>query len=186
MAVNKEIKNESPVCVKCGQSDFEEKKAVEVGNIFTLGTRFSEAFNLKYRDKNGQDQLVFMGSYGIGPGRLMGTIVEVLSDEKGIVWPREVSPFLVHLIEMKSDKKVVKNTTQKIYQDLIKNGVQVLYDDREDKSAGEKFADSDLIGIPFRVVVSEKTLAKGSVELKDRKGGEVKLIKIKQLTKAIK
>ena len=186
LAVNKEIKNESPVCVKCGQSDFEEKKAVEVGNIFTLGTRFSEAFNLKYRDKNGQDQLVFMGSYGIGPGRLMGTIVEVLSDEKGIVWPREVSPFLVHLIEMKSDKKVVKNTTQKIYQDLIKNGVQVLYDDREDKSAGEKFADSDLIGIPFRVVVSEKTLAKGSVELKDRKGGEVKLIKIKQLTKAIK
>ena len=127
-----------------------------------------------------------MGCYGIGLGRLMGTIVEVNHDEKGIIWPKEVAPFLAHIIEIKSQNKKVKATALKIYQDLQKQGVQVLYDDREDKSAGEKFADADLIGIPFRVVVSEKTLAKNSVEVKERDKTAVKLVKIKQLQKILK
>jgi prolyl-tRNA synthetase len=151
-----------------------------------MGTRYSEPFNLRFKDKDGQEKLVLMGCYGIGLGRLLGAVVEVNHDDRGIVWPREIAPFLVHLIEMKSDKKIVKATTQKIYQDLQKQGIQVLYDDREDKSAGEKFAEADLIGIPFRVVVSEKTLAKNSVELKERSKSAAKLIKIKQLIKAIK
>lgn len=186
LAVNKEIKEETPVCPKCSSNNFEEKKAVEVGNIFKLGTKYSIPFDLKFRDKDGTEKPVIMGCYGIGLGRGVGSIVEANNDERGIVWPREVAPFLVHLIEMKSDKKIVKTTSQKIYQDLQKQGVKVLYDDRDDKSAGEKFAESDLTGIPFRVVISEKTLLKNSVELKERKKGELKLVKIKQLIKILK
>jgi len=186
LAINKEIKAENLVCPKCNFESFIEKKAVEVGNIFKMGTKYSVPFDLKFKDKDGTEKPVIMGCYGIGLGRLMGAVVEVNHDERGIIWPKGIAPFLVHLIEMKSDKKIVKTTAQKIYQDLIKNGIQVLYDDREDKSAGEKFADSDLIGIPFRVVASEKTLAKNSVELKERSKSAVKLIKIKQLLKTIK
>jgi prolyl-tRNA synthetase len=186
LAINREIKDETPVCPKCSSNNFEEKKAVEVGNIFKLGTKYSIPFDLKFRDKDGTEKPVIMGCYGIGLGRGVGSIVEANNDERGIVWPKEVAPFLVHLIEMKSDKKIVKNTAQKIYQDLQKQGVKVLYDDRDDKSAGEKFAESDLIGIPFRVVISGKTLLKNSVELKERKKGELKLVKIKQLIKILK
>jgi prolyl-tRNA synthetase len=182
-AINKEIKEETPVCPKCSSDSFEEKKAIEVGNIFHLGTKFSLPFDLKFKDKDGAEKPVIMGCYGIGLGRCMGAVVETNYDERGIIWPKEIAPFLVHLIEMKSDNKKVKATTEKIYQDLKKIGIQVLYDDRQDKSAGEKFAEADLLGIPFRVVVSEKTLAKNSVELKERSKSGIKLIKIKQLTK---
>jgi prolyl-tRNA synthetase len=116
----------------------------------------------------------------------MGTIVEVNHDERGIIWPKEIAPFLVHIIELKSENKKIKATALKIYQDLQKQGVKVLYDDRTDKSAGEKFAEADLIGIPYRVVISEKTLAKNSVELKERSKSVVKLIKINQLLKSLK
>jgi prolyl-tRNA synthetase len=186
VAINKEIKADNPACPLCGSDSFVEKKAVEVGNIFKLGTKFSLPFELKYKDADGSEKPVIMGCYGIGLGRLMGTIVEVNHDEKGIIWPKEVAPFLAHIIEIKSQNKKVKATALKIYQDLQKQGVQVLYDDREDKSAGEKFADADLIGIPFRVVVSEKTLAKNSVEVKERDKTAVKLVKIKQLQKILK
>jgi prolyl-tRNA synthetase len=125
-----------------------------------------------------------MGCYGIGLSRAMGSIVEANNDEKGIIWPKEVAPFLVHLISIGEGK--VKTAVEKIYQDLQKNNIQVLYDDREDKSAGEKFAESDLIGIPLRLVVSEKTLAENSVELKERNKKTLKLIKIKQLSKLFK
>lgn len=116
--------------------------------------------------------MVFMGSYGIGLGRLMGTIVELFSDDKGIIWPESVAPFKVHLIELKGA------SGEKIYKDLIKRGVEVLYDDR-DISAGEKFADADLIGIPYRVVVSEKT--KDKVELKKRGEKKIKLIYVREI-----
>lgn len=186
LAVNKEIRQDNANCSECGSNDFREEKAVEVGNIFSLGTRFSEAFNLKYVDRDGESKPVFMGSYGIGPGRLMGTIVEVLADDRGIIWPEEVAPFTAHLIELKSDKKTVNATAKKIYQDLQKQGIRVLYDDRQDKQAGEKFAEADLIGIPFRIIVSEKTLAKSSVEVKERDKSVSKLVKIKQLIKILK
>ncbi|MCX6721751.1 MAG: His/Gly/Thr/Pro-type tRNA ligase C-terminal domain-containing protein [Candidatus Staskawiczbacteria bacterium] len=185
IAINKEIKAENPACPNCSSDSFEEKKAVEVGNIFKLGTKYSLPFELKYKDKFGQEKPVIMGCYGIGLSRAMGAVVEVNCDEKGIVWPKEISPFKVHLIELKSENRKIKNTALKIYQDLQKEGVQVLYDDRQDKSPGEKFAEADLIGIPFRVIVSEKTVEKNSVEIKERDKQQAKIIKIKQLSKAL-
>ena len=185
IAINKEIKDQNPVCPNCSSDSFQEAKAVEVGNIFHLGTKFSLPFDLKFKDKDGAEKPAIMGCYGIGISRAMGAVVEANHDEKGIIWPKEISPFAAHLIKLGSDKKV-NATAQKIYQDLQKQGIQVLYDDREDKSAGEKFAESDLIGIPYRIVVSEKTLAKNSVELKERAKSSVKLIKIKQIVKLIK
>jgi len=185
-AINKEIKEENPVCPNCSSNDFVEKKAVEVGNIFKLGTKYSMPFDLKFKDKDGQEKPVIMGCYGIGLSRAMGAIVEANHDERGIMWPKEIAPFAAHLIELKSDKKTVKNTAKKIYQDLQKQGIEVIYDDRDDKSAGEKFADADLVGIPYRVIISEKTLAKNSVEIKERNKKEAKLVKIKQLAKILK
>ena len=127
-----------------------------------------------------------MGCYGIGVGRTLATIVEQYHDEKGIIWPNGIAPFFVHIIPMKSENKKVKATAFKMYQDLQKQGIQVLYDDREDRSAGEKFAEADLLGIPYRIVVSEKTLAKNSVELKERSKASAKLVKLKDLKKFIK
>lgn len=188
VAINKEIMDDKAsadqVLVELGveRGDLVEKKAVEVGNIFSLGTRFSEPLELNYLDASGKNNPVIMGSYGIGPSRLMGVIVEMLSDEKGIVWPKSVAPFAVHLIalfdkEGQKDKTAGKVATaaDKLYADLTAAGIDVLYDDR-DHRAGEKFADSDLIGIPTRIVISEKTLATDSVEIKDRKTGEVSII----------
>ncbi len=183
VAINKEIFSEYKDCPDCHNVEFREAKAVEVGNIFTLGTRFSQALDLKYKDEKGEDNLVFMGSYGIGLGRLMGAIVETNNDEKGIVWPKEIAPFLVHIIALKSENKKVKDTALNIYQDLQTKGVQVLYDDREDKSAGEKFADSDLMGLPYRLVVSDKTIAENSVEVKERSKKEATMVKISAVSK---
>lgn len=180
IAVNKEVLNDEVLAdLGVKKSDLVEKKAVEVGNIFTLGTRFSDAFELTYLDEKGEKKPVFMGSYGIGPGRLMGTIAEVLSDDKGLVWPESIAPFKIHLISLGES---VKNEASKIYESLVKKGIEVLYDDR-DTRAGEKFADSDLIGIPTRIVVSEKTIAEESVEVKDRKTGKVEMVKIADLLK---
>ena len=183
VAINKEIfTKDLGKDLKLGEN-FVEMKTVEVGNIFTLGTRFSEALNLKYRDEQGKEQFVFMGSYGIGPSRVMGAIVEVLSDEKGIIWPKEVTPFMVHLIDVEFK---AKKEAKKIYENLKKENISVLYDDREQKSAGEKFADADIIGIPLRVVISEKTLTKNSAEVKERGKNNMQLVNIKQLSKFIK
>jgi len=184
-AINEEIKAENPVCPNCSSASFTEKKAVEVGNIFKLGTKYSLPFDLKFKDKYGQDKPVIMGCYGIGLSRAMGAVVEASHDEKGIIWPKEVAPFLVHLIGLGEDKKV-RIIAEKLYTSLQKEKIDVLYDDRQDKSAGEKFAEADLIGIPFRIVVSEKTLAKNSVEVKERNKKTAKLVKIKELVKYIK
>lgn len=175
-AINKEIWSED-LKNNLGIDGFVEKKAIEVGNIFTLGTKFSEPFDLKYKDENGQETHVFMGSYGIGLGRLMGTIVEVSNDDKGIIWPEAVSPYQIHLVSLCKDSDQIKQADE-FYNQLIKNGQDVLYDDRADVSAGQKFAESDLIGISTRYVISAKTLAEGSIEIKNRKTGEVKIEKI--------
>jgi prolyl-tRNA synthetase len=121
-----------------------------------------------------------MGCYGMGLGRLMAAIVEIHRDERGIIWPKEVAPFQIHLIQIENNKKV-KAASKKIFNDLKRAGLEVLYDDREDKTAGEKFAEADLIGIPLRMVVSEKTLAEKSVEVKKRSEGKTKLIKINEI-----
>jgi prolyl-tRNA synthetase len=182
VAVNEEIIKEQSACPACGTKHLAKKSAIEVGNIFTLGTRFSEALDLAYLDEKGVKQFVCMGSYGIGPGRLMGTIVELFSDQKGIVWPETVAPFRVHLVSvLGATSEAVRKEADKLYEALTRkggkggNGVEVLYDDR-DLRPGEKFADSDLIGIPTRVVISEKTIASGTLEVKDRKTGTVTLL----------
>ncbi|OGZ69708.1 MAG: hypothetical protein A3D44_00510 [Candidatus Staskawiczbacteria bacterium RIFCSPHIGHO2_02_FULL_42_22] len=180
-SINKEIKAEYPICPKCKANEFEEKKSIEVGNIFPLGTGFSKPFDLKFTDKDATDKPVLMGCYGIGLGRLMGAIVEASHDEKGIIWPKSVAPFLVHLIQLGTDKKIT-TSAQKLYKSLQMEHLEVLYDDRV-KTPGEKFAESDLLGIPYRVVISEKTLAKNSVEVKERSKNSVKLVKISQLHK---
>lgn len=179
VAVNKEIHEEQKVCPECGNADLAEKKSIEVGNIFSLGTRFSDALELTYLDEAGKPQPVVMGSYGIGISRLMGTIVESLSDERGIVWPANVAPYLVHLVSV-GESEDVKTRAKEIYEWLQKQGIEVLFDDR-DVRAGEKFADSDLIGIPYRMVVSEKTLAEQSVEIKVRATGNTQLLAIDAL-----
>jgi len=184
-AINKEIKDENPACPNCSSDSFQEKKAVEVGNIFKLGTKYSLPFDLKFRDKDGQEKPVIMGCFGIGLSRGMGAVVEVNHDDKGIVWPKSVAPFSAHIIPVGENQKVNK-FAEKLYTILQKEEIEVLYDDRQSKTVGERFAESDLIGIPFRIVVSEKTLAKNSVEVKERNKNSVKLVKIKQLPKFLK
>ncbi len=176
IAVNKEVYTDE-VLAELGikRDELEEMKAVEVGNIFPLGTRFSDVLGLTYKDEEGKEVPVVMGSYGIGPGRLMGTIVEVLGDEKGLVWPKEVAPYPVHLVSIAGGNKEVTEEADRIYDLLLENGIEALYDDR-DARAGEKFADSDLIGIPTRFVVSEKTMAQGAVEAVNRADGVSSLV----------
>ena len=185
IAVNKEVLNDE-VLKDLGlkRSDLVEKKAVEVGNIFSLGTRFSDAFDLNYVDKDGTKKPVVMGSYGIGPGRVMGTMVETMSDEHGLVWPRGIAPFDVHLVLIFDKEGKVKAEADALYDDFLKKGVSVLYDDR-DLRPGEKFADSDLIGIPTRIVVSEKNLKEGKLEVKDRKTGKMEMVEKDELGKIL-
>ena len=156
----------------------EEKKSIEVGNIFDQGTKYSEALSLYFLDKSGNKKPVVMGSYGIGLSRVIGTIVETYNDSRGIIWPESVAPFKIHLINLTSEK----NKVDEVYKKLIDKELEVLYDDREDKSAGEKFADADLIGVPARMVISEKTLSKDSVEIKQRNSDKVNLMEISKIT----
>ena len=181
VAVNKEVYNDKTL-EKLGliREELVEKKAIEVGNIFNLGTRFSTALNLSFLDERGAHQPVIMGSYGLGPSRLMGTIVEVLADEKGLLWPKQIAPFTLHLLELSGGKMAVREAAEALYGRVSARGVSVLYDDR-DASAGAKFADADLLGIPMRVVVSAKTIAAGGIELTDRKTGESRMVKEEEL-----
>ncbi|TSC62471.1 MAG: prolyl-tRNA synthetase [Parcubacteria group bacterium Gr01-1014_48] len=160
------------------------KKSVEVGNIFPLGTKFSEAFGLTYRDEAGEEKPVIMGSYGIGLGRLMGTITEVCSDDQGLVWPKEIAPFRAHLVRLGDQLDVAKCADQ-LYSELTQGGIEVLYDDRASVSAGEKLADADLLGMPTRIVVSEKTLRAGVGEFRDRKSGEVLMVPYAEIAKRL-
>ncbi len=177
IALNKEVYDDAEVYTTTGvqKENLKEAKAIEVGNIFTLGTRFSEALGLAYKDAEGKSRPVYMGSYGIGPARLVGTIVELLSDEKGLVWPESVAPFAVHVVSVGRDGDDVSKLADELYAELVAKGVEVLYDDR-DARAGEKFADSDLIGIPKRIVVGKEALASGVFEVVSRKTGEVSVI----------
>lgn len=168
IAVNKEVNNAEVLAkLEIDKDKLVEHRAVEVGNIFTLGTRFSDALDLKYQTEDGQKKSVFMGSYGIGPGRLMGTIVETLSDDKGIIWPEAVAPFKVHILVLGEDVEVAKSA-EDLYASLVDKGVDVLFDDRTGMTAGEKFAEADLLGMPYRVVVSTRSLKDGGYEIKKR------------------
>ena len=156
IAINNEIIDEQKVCPECGNKNLEKEKAVEVGNIFKLKNKFAEDFDLKFKNKNSNDELVVMGCYGIGLGRLMGIIVEIFHDEKGIIWPENVAPFKIHLLNLAVNNKQLTAFADKIYNNLQKANVEVLYDNRKETTIGEKFNDADLIGIPYRAVISEK------------------------------
>ena len=175
MAINKEIKADQPNCPSCGNSVLREAKSIEVGNIFELKTKYSGAFDLSYTDEAGNAQPIQMGCYGIGLGRLMGSVVEAYGDEKGIIWPESIAPFQIHLVNLNVDDEEVKTLGETLFYELEQKGVEVLYDDRSGVSAGEKFNDSDLLGIPMRIVVSKKTLASGMYETKTRKDGVVSM-----------
>ena len=176
IAINKEVLTDEVLQkLEVSRDQLVEKRAVEVGNIFTLGTRFSEPLGLTFTDEDGSLRPVLMGCYGIGPGRVMGTIVEHLADEHGIVWPEEIAPFSVYIARLGEAQAVVK-AADELYKDLTDAGVLVLYDDREDVRAGEKFADADLIGLPYRVVVSDRTVQQQQFEVKKRTETEVDLL----------
>lgn len=176
IAVNKDDLNDE-ILTEAGmrKDNLIEKKSIEVGDIYSLEYKFSKALGLKYKDKNGEEQFVYMGSYGMSPTRLMGTVVEVQSDDKGLVWPREIAPFAVHLVDLSAGNKDVEEYAKALYTELSACSVETLWDDR-DLRAGEKFAESDLIGIPYRVVVSAKTLAQGKFEVKNRVTSEVSMV----------
>ena len=157
-------------------SKLKESKGIEVGNIFQLGLHYSKKMKAVFTDKSGKETFYYMGCYGIGIDRTMATIVEKYYDKAGIIWPEEAAPFRVHLISLKQNDEA-----DKIYNDLQKAGIEVLYDDRKEARAGEKFADADLIGCPVRVVVSQKTLAKDSVEVKKRGSKECNIIKLNEV-----
>ena len=171
IAVNEEVyTDETLKDLGLDKKNLKKCKAAEVGNIFTLGYKYSDALDLCFNDEDGKRQKVFMGSYGIGPSRVMGVIAEKLSDDKGLIWPEEIAPYKYYLIGI--GEEGIKKATE--LHDMAPE--DVLLDDRENARTGEKFADAELMGIPVRVVISDKTLADGKVEIKERKTGETKLL----------
>ncbi|MDD5738368.1 MAG: His/Gly/Thr/Pro-type tRNA ligase C-terminal domain-containing protein [Candidatus Pacebacteria bacterium] len=173
-------------CPVCGR-ELQKSKSIEAGNIFSLGAKYSEPLGAFFTDKNGVKTPIIMGCYGLGISRLMGIIVEINNDKNGIIWPKSVAPFACHLLPILSGKqeqdKEILEKANKVYNDLQNKGIGVLYDDRNKKSAGEKFADADLIGIPLRIVVSQKTIEKGGIEIKERGSEKVEIVsEIKGLT----
>lgn len=166
MAVNKEIY--SPALLQelgLTAEELREEKGTEVGNIFNLGTRFSNPLGLQYVDEAGHKHDIIMGSYGIGPARVMGTIVEILASDTSLIWPEEIAPFRAHIITLGADDLII-NTAEELYNALTKDGIEVLYDDRQEVSNGEKLVEADMIGCVFRIIVSQKSLAQGGVEIK--------------------
>lgn len=176
IAVNREVLTPE-VLAKLGlvQEELEEASAIEVANIFSFGGVKSKQLGLMFKDASGKTKPVILGSYGIGITRLMGTIVEVLSDGKGIVWPAEVAPFPVHIVSIAQGNADVVAEADRLYELLAEHGIEALYDDR-DVRAGEKFADADLIGIPKRLVISEKNMSSGIVEMVDRATAKIEMI----------
>lgn len=181
IAVNKEVMNDE-VLAQLGlkKEKLVEHKSIEVGNIFDLKTKYSKPFDLSFMDEKGEKHHVLMGCYGIGLSRLLGTVVEVLSDDKGIIWPPAIAPFTLHLLTVGKDKAALAEA-EEIYNALQKNNIEVLFDDRTEVSAGEKFSDSDLLGIPLRAVVSARSLKEGGIEIKKRTEEKVKIVSVEEL-----
>jgi prolyl-tRNA synthetase len=189
LAKNKEVySGTEEVCTDCGPTTWRETQSCEVGNIFKLGTKFTAPFAVSYLDAEGQTQIPVMGCYGIGTTRLMGVIAEISNDANGLVWPAGIAPFVAHIIRLSSKDEAINahvaEQSVKLYDDLNTAGISVLLDDR-DESAGSKFKDADLIGIPWRIVVSEKTLASDAVELKPRTAGDASLVPLSEITERI-
>jgi len=184
IAINQEVYTDE-VLQDLGVSKDElvEYKAVEVGNTFTLATKFSDPLALTFTDEDGSIKPVIMGSYGIGPSRLVGLLAEHFADERGLVWPENVAPFMVYIAQLGNDDEVV-NASQQLYNDLIAKGITVFWDDR-DARPGEKFADADLYGIPYRVVISQKSIESGQFELKKRTDSDPQFVSQSDLLKSL-
>ncbi len=185
IAVNKDDYNEEVIKdfgFEADEKKLRKEKSIEVGDIYSLGCKYSEAFDLKYTKKDGKEEFVYMGSYGMSPSRLMGAIVELGFDEAGMIWPENVAPYKVHLLSLNQDL-----ATEKIYKTLQEKGIEVLYDNR-DVRPGEKFGDSDLIGCPYRLVVSAKTVSEGEgfVEFRKRGEDEMRVRKIGEILDKLK
>lgn len=183
IAVNEEVLEEATKELGVHKDELEKVTSAEVGNIFNFGTEKAEQMGITFANKGGEQKPIYLASYGIGVTRVMGVIVEKFADEKGIVWPKAVAPFQVSLVQLGDDPAVAK-AAEELYGGLQDAGLEVLYDDR-DVRAGEKFADADLIGIPYRVVVSSKTLQEGSVELKARTETDSEMVKLDEIVKKL-
>jgi len=184
LAINKEVYDDELLKeLGLNKSELIEKRAVEVGNIFPLGSKYSDTIGLFYLDKEGKRQSIVMGCYGIGVSRLMGLLAEHFSDDRGLVWPQRVAPFQIILVSLGDDKKVLEEA-EKVYKRLTEKGIAVLYDNR-DLHPGEKFSDADLLGIPYRVVISQKTVEKQRLELKKRIESKSELVTLDQIVSKI-
>lgn len=183
VAVNEEVLEDAAKELGLDKTELKPVKSAEVGNIFKFGTEKSEQMKVYYTDKDGSQKPVYLASYGIGVSRVMGVIVEKFADEKGLVWPANIAPFQIYLAAIGTDKKVLE-ASEKLYKSLQNAGVETLFDDR-DIRPGEKFADADLIGIPYRVVVSEKSLKAGGFEFKKRTGKTAEILSEQQLLKRL-
>jgi prolyl-tRNA synthetase len=158
--------------------------AIEIGNIFKLGTRYSEPLGARYLDEAGKSQLIWMGSYGLGPARIAAAAVEQFADEHGISWPRSIAPFDIHLVGLGKDGSEERAIAERVYDELRGTGLRILYDDR-DAGPGEKFADAELLGVPVRVTVGRRTLADGEVEVQVRRGREARTVPLEGAAQAV-
>jgi prolyl-tRNA synthetase len=185
IAINEEVLNDE-VLAELGlvRSELEQVKAAEVGNIFTLKDKFSSPLGLTFTDEDGEEKPVLMGCYGIGPSRLVGVITELFADDKGLVWPTAIAPAQVYIARLGTEQDVVK-AADGLYARLTSAGIGVIYDDREEARPGEKFADADLMGIPFRVVISAKTVASDSYEVKARTAADAAMMNEAELLKLV-
>jgi prolyl-tRNA synthetase len=177
------IAKEGYACPKC-RTAMDMKRGMEMGQVFKLGTRYSEMMGATFLDAEGKQQPAIMGSYGIGIERLLAAVIEANHDESGIVWPRTLAPFDVHVVVIQPDKEGVGETAQQLYEDLTAAGVRVLFDDR-DETPGVKFNDADLLGMPLRVTVSPRNLEKQSLEVKGRTEGEARVIPLEGAVAAL-
>ena len=161
---------ENGICPCCGKPALIIKRGIEVGNIFQLGTKYTKSMNMQYIDKDGSAHYPVMGCYGIGVGRLAASICEAKHDDYGPIWPMSIAPWEVHLCCIRPDDEAAKQVADNIYEELMKNHVDVIYDDREGVRAGQMFADADLLGVPIRVVVSPRNLKENKLEISTRDG----------------
>ncbi|KAF0151366.1 MAG: prolyl-tRNA synthetase [Ignavibacteria bacterium] len=167
-------------CIRCS-STLEVFKAIELGHIFKLGTKYSEALGVLFLDANGKEQHVVMGSYGIGVERILACFIEQNYDEKGLTWKEPLAPFDIHLVGLNMKSALVSEAAEKLYKQLAEEGYEVLFDDRLDGSAGVKFNDADLLGMPIQIIVGEKNLKEGKIEIKNRRTGEKKIVELDKL-----
>lgn len=181
IAINKEIyTDENLEKLGLDKATLVEKRAIEVGNIFPLESKYTDALNVYYTDEKGEKKSIISGCYGIGVSRTMGVIAEIFSDDNGLIWPESIAPFKAHLLSL-GESEVVAKEANIIYETLLKENIEVLFDDRSGMSAGEKFADADLLGMPYRAVVSERSIKEGGIELKKRNEEKGKIVTLDEL-----